>query len=1824
MSGTISSSKMRSRDGWVNIKEIPHLRVTPSSESDLNNTRIKLESSIVFDDATSSRRREEIREDESNIRLRGSRDIFDRIDVSETVVEVGSLGEVAFEVEMSVGSHSKDTIELASSRSSLDFSLSKFSSGSAYENIKAAYDNFKSFSRKTEDTDSTCRGNLYRHTDGQSYDLDVSKSSEVTESSQLSKRTKPLFIDVHTDEKLPTFRVKNDIRDDTPKANNRSSPPENNFSASSKFSFKARKKEGVEKTLATVVQQIESSDDQSSTSEAAGNTRPQHLLKIEEVAPTVPENEYRKNQEAEARLKNEFSHPLSPSTHPSLKDSPLEVGARSKNLSENFLANKPNISDAEIRISSSENSSRLSSPSTHPSHEDSSLEVDTGWNNLSEKLLQDERNVVDAQLCLNSSSSSDADGRWKQMREKLLSVDSVTSPRSNTSLSGAFEDDLIQDCIETGLPTPTSPRKTMFSSPNTSPRKRHSRIPSFAQKVEKASEVLSKAVDQDIKQRNENGQPTSTDLIPSKPSTTKPSDKTESSNRFANNESTEEKKWHDEHHNQCLQDAKIDTVSSGLTAEGYYDSRESDQIQTAFSSFSEIEDSCDQDDGQILANFSSFGESQADFKAETGPLLKGVLSSGSESSHKSCDSGKQETTGASLMPSSDETNDQQGKPKIIQTASPDETNDKQEPTVAIPTPSDEKNDKQKTVVAIPTPSADETSSKSVTQIAVSGTKNLMMPKNPSQCSEESIRFPRIEITLVSSTSEHFKSEASDSSDSKGSGVQKMQSSSGREDSRGVDDSIEAVESPDASLFNDGTETVTTTSTESHQRKHSTDSQICNAFPAEEFPDDEISDSKNRGQKAHSTTEQVLVSSAESSTPLSKSSKDRIAVPIDTDAEPPASENPEHESPKVIITGRRKALLKDYGDNQSEKSRSGESMAEIIDVASTLTGSSSLTHRRSPETTQIASTPVLRKSSKQNNQDIDCDDSDELSVGFKATRSFDTKLTASSAGVPSWRMEPSESLADFAIEILNPVTQENHTYHVHKHILAIGPRKSEHLETIFRSNTLSSTRIPFEQNAADLFPHLLDFIYCHDCELHVTAKTAAAYRHLAIVFKVVPILVQVAEFILEDMHISNLSTYISKTAHYDDHKMMKLITAKCAEEIEEISISDPLWTVMEPDLFLRVLSCPRIDRGKQSSHLSVIVVEYQTLHKYEMNEKMFGMVTSEEIIPIIDRQAALPLLEICAEYGSPPEYQPLQRRCAHVMACYWKITSEADRHCLFSLLRGLPSAFTVDFLETVEIGKSATMINALKASKLSYSETSRISDFGSVASFSIGSLCDDLAGKDGNAGSGDESSLSWRMEPDFSFSDWTIKVKHRKYGHKEHSVDNYHVHKRILSIGPYKSSFFADIFLSGDQAHTRRGTTSIELAEEPASLVPQMLDFIYSPENHLDVSTNTAVVLRFLARVFGAWMLNKRVLEFVHKDILLSNVQMYLGQSETYDDETIVGIAARLCAQDIRSIEIESPLLHGFKPEFFGRVVSSSEIDKSATCHVTVLIAKYFTLHDLDESLLAELLKQSQITDIDCTTALNLLQVMSSLKSKEIEVFSGLRKQCATVLTENWSDLREDSRELMFVVFRKLDSSLLADIFDAVESDYYGQHYQTMTLQCKLVKRYRAQLSDAKTRREEEVGQLKKEMEETTAEMMAKNKDLEAKLAFHTEANNRRAMRSSGVYRSYIPSPRKSGIPSPTTRKSMTVIPHQGAQSSAFQKPSSEPKKSQLAGESFEIISRIPKPSPLSTKMEMEPNEETSSFFGRMFTFSTPTSGKTTGKLPTAQNYRMKLANSWAH
>ena len=101
-------------------------------------------------------------------------------------------------------------------------------------------------------------------------------------------------------------------------------------------------------------------------------------------------------------------------------------------------------------------------------------------------------------------------------------------------------------------------------------------------------------------------------------------------------------------------------------------------------------------------------------------------------------------------------------------------------------------------------------------------------------------------------------------------------------------------------------------------------------------------------------------------------------------------------------------------------------------------------------------------------------------------------------------------------------------------------------------------------------------------------------------------------------------------------------------------------------------------------------------------------------------------------------------------------------------------------------------------------------------------------------------LSWRQNPSESFSDWTIEAIEEEIGEPNHGKSTlYHVHRRVLAVGPKKSEYFAKIFKSNGSANR----TKLKLTKRQATVFPLALDYVYG-DIDLDLDADKAYSVSF--------------------------------------------------------------------------------------------------------------------------------------------------------------------------------------------------------------------------------------------------------------------------------------------------------------------------------------------------------------------------------------------
>lgn len=283
----------------------------------------------------------------------------------------------------------------------------------------------------------------------------------------------------------------------------------------------------------------------------------------------------------------------------------------------------------------------------------------------------------------------------------------------------------------------------------------------------------------------------------------------------------------------------------------------------------------------------------------------------------------------------------------------------------------------------------------------------------------------------------------------------------------------------------------------------------------------------------------------------------------------------------------------------------------------------------------------------------------------------------------------------------------------------------------------------------------------------------------------------------------------------------------------------------------------------------------------------------------------------------------------------------------------------------------------------------------------------------------EQELSWRLDPEESLSDWTIVIQNESSG----QVREYNVHKNILAVGPCKSEYFATVFRS-QMMENETNTSRIALEDVAADAIPLMLDWCYSQK--LDVSSEFAVALRYLAQYFGIKLLYRKVMAFVKDDMNMTNVHHYIQTAKLFHDEKMLSLSLNICIQGIQDVEPSSQLLQSIDLEFFHEIISSPEVDTcSVSCHISKIVAAFCCLHEheLDEETFEKLTDRRFIPLVAKESAMILLELESRLFRNNDEA-TCLQKRCTNVLAQHWKDFAEQG---VAKVFRKFPSVVIGEL-----------------------------------------------------------------------------------------------------------------------------------------------------------------------------------------------------
>ena len=333
-------------------------------------------------------------------------------------------------------------------------------------------------------------------------------------------------------------------------------------------------------------------------------------------------------------------------------------------------------------------------------------------------------------------------------------------------------------------------------------------------------------------------------------------------------------------------------------------------------------------------------------------------------------------------------------------------------------------------------------------------------------------------------------------------------------------------------------------------------------------------------------------------------------------------------------------------------------------------------------------------------------------------------------------------------------------------------------------------------------------------------------------------------------------------------------------------------------------------------------------------------------------------------------------------------------------------------------------------------------------------------------------LTWRLDKDESFSDWTIEV-HYEYelnlefmvgeqNKKGREVKTYHVHRNILATGPKKSGYFEALLKSGQFSESSNNTSVVELPMDIAHKFEIFLDYLYSPPSECKCLINryNHSSLLHLAKYFLVPRLSEDVYDFIKNDIQgIDQVEEYLiefGNAEDDEAKKIITLAANTCAANILHIKPieyahdghplahcnnnnQSSLLTTLSPAIFLHIIIEARksrdfinLSTKKKDHICRLAISYFKLHhsDLNSNYFVAVVSELYLPYINHknsgTLARHLLEIMNATGwEKNVP---GVIKQYLTTALSKHISMGSNTADEMFKLTQFLSKRVVSDLF----------------------------------------------------------------------------------------------------------------------------------------------------------------------------------------------------
>jgi len=264
---------------------------------------------------------------------------------------------------------------------------------------------------------------------------------------------------------------------------------------------------------------------------------------------------------------------------------------------------------------------------------------------------------------------------------------------------------------------------------------------------------------------------------------------------------------------------------------------------------------------------------------------------------------------------------------------------------------------------------------------------------------------------------------------------------------------------------------------------------------------------------------------------------------------------------------------------------------------------------------------------------------------------------------TWRMAPKVSHSDWTIEIVESCTTSSTTapisyYHVHRAILAVGPKRSQYFERLFqkiyREYETSTSRIELDELSANAFPALLDYMYSRNDDLDISCKNAAALYNLSQYFDIEKLRLEIQDYWQNTMVVDEFGTYYEQAARFGNAVLTEDVLNNICASLEAVKLDSHLAQIADTQLWLNVVAKIK-GNPKSQLFLCPLIADFCS-NNQDVTMEVFNKLTGESALPKISHETAVQFLElekeIIPESASLSELSNLQERCVSALAASW--------------------------------------------------------------------------------------------------------------------------------------------------------------------------------------------------------------------------------------------------------------------------------------------------------------------------------------------------------------------------------------------------------------------------------------------------------------------------------------------------------------------------------------------------------------------------------------------